>query len=145
MPPSTSPLLLRRAIPGPGRDHYDASSPNTRPPKRSPEPQTKPVEHHRPPHPGRPPTHPISRRLIHRGALEPRLTTAPDGTACQVRDTPTGGQPLNERASPAKHLDNSLARPLPYEESTIRRDPRADADLASIPFRLISGKPWKKS
>jgi hypothetical protein len=43
--------------------------------------------------------------------FEPRLTTAPGGTACQMRATPLqGGQPLL-RERPAEHLDPSLARP----------------------------------
>ena len=55
--------------PGPGRDHYRRKLTEHKTSKRSPpEPETTPVEHHLPSHPGRPRTHSNSRYLTHRGA-----------------------------------------------------------------------------
>jgi hypothetical protein len=58
--------------PGPGRDHYRRKLTEHKTPQRGPpEPEAPAFEHHLSPHPGRSPTHTDSRRLTHRGALEP--------------------------------------------------------------------------
>jgi transposase len=95
-PPTQRRHPRRRCYSGarsrPGPRPLPTQAHRTQDPQRGPpESQTTPVEHHLPPHPGRPPTHAFGRRLTHRGALEPLRPNGDQDRAVHERATPTGG------------------------------------------------------